>query len=448
MLALFTVGLIALYAAAQSYARVAADRSYDRLLAGSALSITETLSVADGAILVDVPYAALDMLSAAPDDKVFYRVIGPDGRTVTGYPDLPVVRSPERDEGGSDAALTTFFDANYRGEKVRFVSIGREIAQPGSRGWVWVEVGQTRLAREQLRHELVVRAVLPIIVFILLALAGVWFGITRALRPLDAIGQELARREPSALQPVMAPVPSEIAPVIESLNMFMRRLRENIDNLRAFIGDAAHQMRTPLAGMLAQAQVSSGGDVAELREAMGKIERNAVRLTRLLNQLLSDATVQHRSDMRRFESFDLKTIVEQAIRELLPQTAESDIRFRSSLETAPVTGDALLFGEAIKNLIHNALVHGRGEHREVTIGLQRAQDGYRLTVSDRGPGIREDQKERVFERFARGEASTSGAGLGLAIVRQAIESHGGTIRLADRKWGGLRVEVTLPRNAP
>ena len=89
MLALFTVGLIALYAAAQSYARVAADRSYDRLLAGSALSITETLSVADGAILVDVPYAALDMLSAAPDDKVFYRVIGPDGRTVTGYPDLP-----------------------------------------------------------------------------------------------------------------------------------------------------------------------------------------------------------------------------------------------------------------------------------------------------------------------------------------------------------------------
>lgn len=447
MLALFTVGLVGLYAAAQSYARVAADRSFDRLLAGSALSITETLSVADGAILVDIPYAALDMLSAAPDDKVFYRVIGPDGRTVTGYPDLPAMHSVGRPGSDSDAGLTIFFDARYRGEKVRFVAVGREIAQPGSRGWVWVEVGQTRLAREQLRRELVLRAVLPIIVFTLIALAGVWFGITRALRPLDVIGVELAGREPSDLQPVTTPVPSEIAPVIDSLNMFMRRLRKNIENLRAFIGDAAHQMRTPLAGMLAQAQVSSNGDAAELREAMGKIERNAAKLTRLVNQLLGDATVLHRSEIRRFESFDLKPVIEQAIRELLPQTGQSDIRFRSSLKTAPLTGDALMLGEAVKNLIHNALVHGRGEHGEVTIGLQRAQQGYRLTVSDRGPSIPAEQKERLFDRFARGDTGTAGAGLGLPIVRQAIQSHGGMIKLTDRKLGGLRVEVTLPRSA-
>ena len=140
---LFLGGVILLYLAAHSYARLAADRSYDRLLSGSALSIAETLTMVGGHADVDIPYAALDMLSAAPEDRVFYRVVGPGGTSVTGYDDLPRAVLPRR--SGRDAALDEpiFFDAEYRGEPVRFVTLDREIAQSPRLGHVQVQVGQT-----------------------------------------------------------------------------------------------------------------------------------------------------------------------------------------------------------------------------------------------------------------------------------------------------------------
>lgn len=443
---LFLAGMVALYLAAQSYALVAANRSYDRVLAGSAISIAETLSVADGRISVDLPYASLDMLSAAPDDRVFYRVIGPDKRTVTGYDDLPVPYGGAARGTFHDPGLTRFFDAPYRGEEVRFVLLGREIALPGTRGWVWVQVGQTRRARAGLQHELVVGAVAPIILMTVLALLVVWFGISRALRPLYRIGEEMAGREPSDLRPITAPVPSELAPLINSLNGFMLRLQDNIDRLRVLIAYAAHQVRTPLAALLAQAQVSENSDPERLRKAIRRIERNASKLTRLVNQLLSDATVQHRSDVRQFETFDLLDIIAEAIHDSVPWSEDSDVRFTTAARSAPFVGDPIMLGEALKNLIHNALRHGRSDDGEVSIGLDAGESEYLITVEDRGPGIQTEHQERVFERFRRGKASAAGAGLGLAIVRQAIASHEGSVRLTNRKGGGLRVEIRLPRS--
>lgn len=443
---LFIAGMLALYVAARAYAHVAADRSYDRLLSGSALSITETLSVAEGHVQADIPYAALDMLSAAPDDKVFYRVIGPDRRTLTGYDDLPVRPAHLLFGGESVPDLMRFFDAHYRGEPVRFVMLGREIAQPGAPGLVWVQVGQTRRAREALARELVVGALAPIGLLTILALGLVWFGIGGALRPLEAIGADVSQRQPSDLHPIVAPVPAEIAPVVDAVNGFMRRLGDNIEVLRAFIADAAHQMRTPLAALLAQAQVATGNDPAELRRSLDAVERNAIKLTRLVNQLLSDATVQHRSDVRRFEPCDLLQIVRRAMRESVPSMGDSDVRLTSLLEEAPYVADPLMLGEAVKNLIDNALRHGRGEEAEVLINLAATAEEYALSVSDRGPGIAEADKKVAFDRFARG-SSGQGAGLGLAIVRQVLAAHDGQVRLLDREGGGLTVEMHLPRKA-
>lgn len=442
---LFMAGMLALYAGAVTYARLAADRSYDRLLSGSALSITETLSTVRGRIQADIPYVALDMLSAAPDDRVFYRVIGPDKRTITGYDDLPAQADsllPPRD---LDTDLTSFFDARYRGELVRFVLLAREIAQPGATGWVWVQVGQTRRARDALAQELLLRALLPILLMTILALAVVWFGIGSALKPLRRIGAELSERAPSDLHPLTAPVPAEIAPVVDAINGFMRRLRDNIDTLRAFIADAAHQMRTPLAALTAQVQVAKDDDPSELRKSLDAVERNATKLSRLLNQLLSDATVHHRADVQRFELFDLVQVVRYAIRDSVPMSEDSDVRLMTALIGAPLFGDPLMLGEVVKNLIHNALRHGRGDEAEVSIELSASDAAYELTISDRGPGIPSEERERLFERFARGSSTAPGAGLGLAIVRQAVTSHGGEIMLLERDGGGLAVKVHLPR---
>lgn len=442
----FLIGMVALYAAAMSYAKLAADKSYDRLLGGAALSIAETLSILDGKVQVDIPYSSLDMLSAAPDDRVFYRVVGPDRRTVTGYPDLPDV--PQRRSVRSDSDTSgQFYDARYRGEDVRFVSLAREIAQPGTTGWVYVQVGQTRRARDALTRDLVFGSLAPILLMTVVALGVVWFGVTLALRPLGRLSGELASRQPEDLDPVVTPVPAEIAPVVDSINGFMSRLRDNIDTLRSFIGDAAHQLRTPLAVIQAQAQLAEDGDPADMRGSLVAIRRNAAKLTRLVNQMLSDATVQHRSDVRVFTEFDLLATVRQSVREAVPMAEDSDVRFTSPLAQAPMVGDRVMIGEVVKNLIQNALTHGRSEHGEVSLMLVETPDGYLLSVADRGKGIRPDDREQVFERFARRNNDEPGAGLGLAIVRRAVESHRGVITLGDREGGGLLVEIALPRRA-
>jgi two-component system sensor histidine kinase TctE len=384
------------------------------------------------------------MLSAAPDDRVFYRVVGPDRRTVTGYADLP--DAPQRGRAASDSDPSGhFYDARYRGADIRMVSLAREIAQPGTTGWVYVQVGQTRRARDALTRDLVFGSLAPILLMTIVALGVVWFGVTLALRPLDKLSSELANRQPEDLNPVVTPVPAEIAPVADSINGFMGRLRGNIDTLRSFIGDAAHQLRTPLAVIQAQAQVAEDGDAAEMRGSLVAIRRNAAKLTRLVNQMLSDATVQHRSDVRVFAEFDLLATVRQSVREAVPMTEDSDVRFTSPLSEARMVGDRLMIGEVVKNLIQNALTHGRSEHGEVSLKLVETPEGYLLGVADRGKGIRAEDREQVFERFARRNNDEPGAGLGLAIVRRAVESHRGTITLSDREGGGLLVEVALPR---
>lgn len=446
--AVFLVGMVALYVAARTSAEAAANRSFDRLLLGSALSITETIAVSGGRVRVDLPYASLDMLSAAPQDRVFYSVTGPNEQLVTGAGDLParpvvhdLAVSPVRVE----ANAPIFFDAIYSGETVRFAVLGRQVAEPGATGWLWVQVGQTRRARDQLKNELILNALTPITAMGGLAFAVVWLGIGGALMPLTRIGRELKTRDPSDLHPITAPVPKEVAPLVESLNDFMRRLDANIQAMKALIAEAAHQMRTPLAVIHAQAQVASGGDDEDRRRGLLAIERSSAKLSRLLQQLLSDATVAHRADVRAFEDFDLLRVVRAAVRDSTPMALNREAKVQTSLKSAPFHGDALLFGEAVKNLIDNAFTHGRGGEKGVEVQVEAKGGGYVITVSDRGDGVDAAVAGRIFERFSAGRARTSGAGLGMAIVRRAMDTHGGEVTLNNREGGGLQVRLHAPR---
>lgn len=442
---LFLLGMLGVYIGARHYGGYAADRAYDRLLAGSALSIAETLSIAHGGVQVDIPYAALDMLSFAPEDRVFYRIFGPGERLVTGYGDLPGPADALAAIERSDANAPAFFDADYRGEKVRFALLGREVAESGVSGWVWVQVGHTRRARESLADEMILGAVLPIILITGLALLIVWFGVASALGSLRRAGEDISRRDPADLEPITEPLPREVKPLVDAINLFMKRLGMSMDTLRAFIAEAAHQMRTPLAALRAQAQEAMESDDAEdLRRGLRAVDRNAARLSRLLNQLLSDATVIHRSDLRKYEHFDLLQALHRAVRDTVPLHGEARVTIRTAEDRAPFYGDGLILCEAIKNLVDNAIRHGGEQVGDIELGLERVSTGYVVRVEDRGPGVPKEQRDAVLERFVRGTSGGAGAGLGLAIVRQAVESHGGTIQLSDRKGGGLVVAIRLP----
>ncbi len=437
LLAVFSVALLF---AARDYGQRAANRSYDHLLVSSALSIADSVALVDGQWQVDLPYAALDLLSMAAEDRVFYRLTDSRGNLITGYGDLP---SPPRRPG----LQPQLFDAAYSGETVRFVVVSRSFAAASAQGDVQVQVGQTRRAREALAQDMVNRALLAIGVLSGLLLALVAFGVHRAFRPLVRVERELSRREPSDLKPLDARVPREMDQMVAALNRFMERLSSSNETLRAFMAEAAHQMRTPLAALRAQAQLAlDDDDPQDMRRSLLAIERNATHMSRLLNQLLSDASVIHRSHLQRFAAVDLAETVHQALHEALPQAGPAPrVQLAMTAEPVQVQGDALLLREAIKNLVDNALKYGGDGALQIALTVEGGQAV--LTIADHGPGIAAADAGRVFERFARGEgAAAGGAGLGLAIVKRVVDSHNGHIDLSNRPQGGLVATIRLPRS--
>ena len=179
------------------------------------------------------------------------------------------------------------------------------------------------------------------------------------------------------------------------------------------------------------------------RHGLAVANRSAKKLSRLIDQLLSDALIEHRSSLREIAEFDLKAVIASAVRETVSAMEDHDVRFASPLATAPMTGDRLVLEEAIKNVLHNALTHGTSDD-PVEIALDSTETGYRLTVCDRGAGIPPDQLATVFDRFRRGSGNTLGAGLGLSIVRQAVDQHNGRVVLENRQGGGTCVTLELP----
>lgn len=439
--ALSLLGALLLFFAARDYGRQSANRSYDHLLLSSALSILDSVALADGQWQLDLPYPALDLLAMAPEDRVFYRVFDDRGRTITGYADLP-----PPPVAPSASAPPRLFDAHYSGEVVRFVVVARTVSSVAGQAEVRVQVGQTRRARDALAREVVVKALLGIALLSLFSLALVGWGVHRALRPLRRIENELSRREPSDLKPLTTVPPREMAHMVAALNRFMARLADSNATLRAFMAEAAHQMRTPLAALRAQAQLALDEDEPnELRRSLQAIERNASHMSRLLNQLLSDASAIHRAQVQRFEIVDLAELAHQALHEVLPRGADAPrLQLAITPQPARIRGDALLLREALKNLIDNACKYGGGAPIQVALGSDERDCV--LTVADHGPGIPAAEAERVFERFVRGEhAPSGGAGLGLAIVKRIVVSHGGRIDLSNRVGGGLIATLRFPR---
>lgn len=442
--ALFVAGMLLLFLAARGYGRRAADDAYDHLLNASALAIADRVTFDHGQWQVDLPYVALNLLAMAPEDRVFYRVAAPGGQTLTGYDDVP--RAPAKKKDG-----ITFFDADYSGERVRFISLDRRVSSPDRVGVVTIEVGQTRRARESLISDMAWRATLAIGLLTVAALAVLWFVVNRALRPLVRLERELRARDPSDLRPLQDDMPQEMRQMLGALNRFMARLGENLDTLRAFVGDAAHQLRTPLAALHAQAQLAvDEDDPQEQKRCLLAIERNARVLTRLTNQLLSDASVLHREHLRRFEPIDFAHVIRQALHESVPHLEPRPVVLTEGLDSvAPMRGDALMLREAIKNLVDNALKYGAPQRGPLQIALLRIDGGLRVVLTDHGPGIASVDAERLFERFHRGATSgEGGAGLGLAIVRRVVRSHGGEITLSNRVEGGLKVILDLPGRWP
>ncbi len=421
------------------WAEQAADRAFDRLITASALTIAGAVQVEDDRVTVELPFAAFAMLEPG-GDRVYYQVLAPDGALVAGYDDLAPEAPPA---AGPEPA---YADLVYKEEPIRLVTVGRLISRTRNAGWVTIRVAETRDARGALAAEIVSRAVVPVLAVLAVALLLVRLVVRRAFAPLAGIERELRRRAPNDVSPLLLPVPVEVGGLVASLNDFMRRLQSAMDALSGVVVDAAHQVRTPLAALRAQAEVAlDEPDEQALRARVSRIHANAVQASELVGQLLMEATVAHRLGTRETEAVPLAAILDGVPRRLEREEADRlSIRIDPSAAAATVTGDRLTLREMLLNLVANALAYG-GDG-PVEVAAEAAGGRVRITVADRGPGLGAEDKLRVLERFARGPtgAGRPGSGLGLSIARTVAEAHGGTLALCDRDGGGLAAVVELP----
>ena len=300
------LGLLALdswltYQRAMSAAHVA----FDRTLSSSLKSIREGVRLNDGEIEVDLPYLALEMLESSDGGKVYYLIREDNGHTITGYPDLPLPQG--RDAGDGALFVTRYYDVVYRGEQLRMAALRipvHDVPTAQSR-IVWVMVGETIEARQALAREILVGSLLQEGLLVVLALGIVWLGVGRGLRPLNRLSATVAARSEDDTTPLdTGAVPSELAPLVESINQYIGRTQRMQVARRRFFADAAHQLKTPLAAVQAGVELALRPDEqpranGHLRRANGAVRQAAKIVQQLLSlsRLDSDSghTVAHKS---------------------------------------------------------------------------------------------------------------------------------------------------------
>jgi len=433
--ALILIGTVALFDT-WSEAVNTSDTASDRVLAGSVLAIAERVIVTEaGALEVDVPYVALEMLTSSAQDRVFYRVDGPEG-FVTGYAELPT------DPAAEDLRV---FNGQFRGEPIRVAVLGRS-ASSGDRAIPFtVTVAETTIARTQLAQTLLLRSAARLTLLIAAAAIILWIAVAQALKPLTRLSQAISRRSPEDLSPIDADVPREVSYLVDAINSFMARLADAIEALRHFTGNASHQLRTPLSIVRTQVALARRHEEPELRDAaLATADESVAQAERILAQMLVLAHVDRAAiDGLRSGISDLAAIArEEASEHVLEARASGiDLGFEGA-KSAAVHGDAVLLRELVRNLIDNVIGYA-GRDCEATVHII-AGETVQLVVADTGRGVPHSVASRLGQRFLRGTQTGDGAGLGLAIVEEIATLFGGTLRVSSSPGAGFVATVTFP----
>ncbi|KQV14034.1 histidine kinase [Rhizobium sp. Root1203] len=441
---LISTAIIGMVALADTYREAVQTSNIvsDRVLAGSALAIAERVVVAeDGSLQVDIPYVALEMLTSAAQDRVFYRVDGPPGNFITGYQALPVLKETQ----GDSAA---FADDTFRDEPIRVATLRRS-ASTGIRSVPFtVTVAETTIARRHLARAILFRSALRLSLMIAGAAIIVWISVTVALRPLYELRDAIGERSPDDLHPIQQSVPSEVQPLVDTVNGFMVRLQSALDALRNFTGNASHQLRTPLAIIRTQLALSARAtSLPDAQIAALKGDHAVAHAERILAQLLLMAKIDAAAAREALTatSIDLAAIAQDITGELIPAAGAAgiDLGFEGD-GPQTIRAEPLLIGELLRNLVGNAIAYA-GKGAEVTVRIRRSDDSVCLEVEDNGPGIPPEKLAAVRQRFSRGNQSGApGAGLGLPIVEEIAGLFDAVLNLEPAAAGqGLRATVTF-----
>ena len=426
LLLLWPMSVTLTYLVAQSIA----NAPFDRNLGEAVGVLSDYVTEYRGNVTLQLPIAARDMLRADSADSVYYMVLGLRGEFVAGDPDLPL---PAEDESPVSGDVRFRFD-QARGNEVRIAYAWREFRQDGTPRYALVQVAETLEKRSHLANEIIRGVIVPQFIVLPIAVVLVWFGLSRGLAPLAALQARIRAREPDDMSPIdPRAAPEEISPVVESFNELLERLSRNMQAQQRFLADAAHQMKTPLAGLRTQAELAlRETDPEQLTRSLRQIATSTDRATHLINQLLALARAEHQTaDPARYEVVELGALARGVVQELVPDAISRrlDLGFEPAERPVRVVAVPVLLREMLLNLIDNGLRY-TPEGGSVTIRVRQVNASAFIDIEDTGPGIPDHERQRVFDRFYRIlGTNVDGSGLGLAIVREIVERHDGLLRV-------------------
>ncbi|MBC7782145.1 MAG: sensor histidine kinase [Proteobacteria bacterium] len=416
--------------------------TYDRSLLDPALALAEHVDTLGGKIVLDLPKAAQDVLRVDSYDRMYFSIARTTGERIAGQSEMPPppVSVPE--------GHRMFFDGIVSGEKVRIAAL----FLPHADGTIVIQVAETTVKRNRLTREILLAETIPDLLIAVVAMILVWFGIVRSLAPLERLRIEIAERSARDLRPLDdSYAPTEVRPLVHTLNELLRDLRAALDSQQRFIANAAHQLRTPLAGLQTQVELALREPAPPaLLHSLKQLRGSTVRAAHLANQLLALARAEpggRRPDTLR--RIDVRAIVQEAASLWVPRAILKDLDLGFELEAAPTVADARLLRDLIDNLIENAIRYSADGGR-ITVRTATCGEHAMLSVEDDGPGIPPGQRAQVFQRFYRLPGATGdGSGLGLAIVHEIVNAHGATVEIEDGAGGrGTLIRVRFVRAVP
>ena len=457
LLLLWPMSIAITYLIAQSIA----NQPFDRALEDSVTVLAQQVSEVNGKTVAHLPVSARDLLRADDVDNIYFQITGPHGEFVEGDHDMPAL-PPEEER--PDIGTVQFRNDILHGSDVRIATIEvdlRRLSEQRSATaqeprLATVQVGETLEKRAQLANEIIKGVILPQFVILPVALGLVWFALSRGLSPLSELQQRIRARRPDDLSPIdSGQVPEEISPLVRSLNDMLARLSQTIALQKRFIADAAHQMKTPLAGMRMQSELAlRQTDQSDIHRSLEQLAKSSESATRLINQLLSLARAENQTSATApWQPIELSELARTVVQDWVPMsfTQRIDLGFEQPGHPIMISGNPIMLRELLSNLLDNAL-HYTPPLGSVTVRAS-ADEASRLAfleVEDTGPGIAPSEREHVFERFYRVLGShTAGSGLGLAIVREIAQQHDASVEISnnphspDPKNPGCLFRVTL-----
>ena len=423
-----------------------AEKGIDQSLTQTVRSLSRQVKPMGSGLLIDFPRAAQDIVEQDPGDRVSYMVSSPPGQFVLGNGQLP--QPPQ-----GVVAVTgepRLYDGQLEGKPVRVALLEVDYGDAVSPQRLRVQVAKSLAVRDRIAKELVADMLVPLLALGALISTLVYFGIRRGLRPLQRLETLLEGRSGqrlTALEPIeLNQAPLEVHSLAAALNQLLDAVRKSVTQEKRFISDAAHQLRTPLAGLISQTELAlQESDPAALRARLDKVHAGAERSAHLVHQLLALARSEGPVQL---QDLDLAQLAREVARQWTPKALARriDLGFEGQ-DHLLIKGERLLLQEALSNLLDNAFLYA-GTGAVVTVRVQEQAPWAILEVEDSGPGLLPADREKVFERFWRGNDAPGGCGLGLAIVSEIAERHGGQASAVEVLPNGLCLRLHLPVRKP